>query len=124
MEFLAILNAIVLSFLVAEIIRAAFFTKKWSFRFTKGDNPIEHWKKILIIMILFILFFPLVNWLFVTYFSKVLATLGGYQVTLLFILLPATYLWIEKRILSLPWNKRDLIPVGIILIDVLISVLV
>ena len=124
MGVLSILNAIVLSFLVAEIVRAVFFTKKWSFRFTPGDKEVENWKKILIIMGLFIVFFPLINWLFISYVSVLLELLGAYQISLLFILLPATYLWIEKRILSLPWGKRDIIPVGIILIDVVVSVVV
>lgn len=124
MALLSIINAVILSFLVAEAVRALFFTKDWRFRFNHSIRPIEHWKKIAIIMVLFVFFFPLINWLFVQYVSLFLDLLGWYQLSLLFVLLPVTYLWIDKRILSLKWNKRDVIPVAIIFIDVVISAVI
>ena len=124
MRWLAILNSVILSFIAAELIRVIFFTKQWIFRFNKDPQPIENWKKALIIMALFIFVFPFINWFFVNYLSIVLEYLGAYQISLFFFLLPAIYLWIHKRILSLPWGKADLIPLSVVLLDVVITVLV
>ena len=121
MGVLSVTNALILSFLIAEAVRTIFFTKEWKYRFRKSLKPIEDWKKGLIIMVLFLLFFPFINWLFVNYVSILLDYLGWYQFSLLLVLLPGSYLWIEKRILNLSWNWKDAIPIGIIVLVIAIS---
>lgn len=116
MGALSILNAVVLSFIVAELVRVLFFTKEWRYRFNQSHEPIENWKKALIVMLLFVFAFPFINWVFTNYVSPALESLGYYQISIFLVLLSATYIWIEKRIMSLPWDKWDLIPLGIIVL--------
>jgi len=121
MEWLGILNAVILSFLVAEFIRTLFFTRKWQFRFNKNPSPIVHWKKALVVLLLFVFVFPIINWLFVNYISRALSYLGFYQVSLFFLFLPITYLWVDKWILGSEWDKSDALPIGIIFLDLLLT---
>jgi len=113
-----------LGFFAAELVRVIFFTKNWGFRFSETKREIKNWEKALTIMLLFIFIFPLINAVFVNYVSTFLEYFGWYQLTLFFILLPSVYLWIEKRVLSLGWQKRDIFPVGIILFAILITIII
>ena len=123
MEFLAIINSIILSFIFAESIVIILFTKSWQFRFKKTHEPIDIWKKILMIMILFVFVFPFINWLFANHVSPLLENLGRYQISLLFISLPSAYLITDKRILSSEWKLRDIIPVALIILNIIITIL-
>ena len=123
MGVLSILNSVILAFLVAEFIRTIFFTKEWVYRFNKNPTPLENWKKGLIITIMFVFIFPLINWVFTKYVSRLLEGFGYYQISLFFIFAPAAYLWIEKRTLSLVWEKRDAIPIAIILLSIIFTLI-
>ena len=120
-KYLVTVNSVILAFLFAELIRLIFFTRDWRYRFRESALPIKSWKKALIVMLLFLLLFPLINWIFSSYLSVYLASLGLYQISLLFLLLPVVYLWIKKRILVAAWGWSDLIPVLIIAADVAIT---
>lgn len=124
MGWLSILTAVIFAFLVSELVRSVFFTKDWRFRLKSNAEPLENWKKALLIMGFFIILFPLVNLFFVNYVSLLIELLGWYQISLLLMLLPTTFLWIQKRILSLPWTKTDWILVGLIFLILLISFLI
>ncbi|MBU0957820.1 MAG: hypothetical protein KKF56_03345 [Nanoarchaeota archaeon] len=123
MGWLSILNAVILSFLLAELIRVLFFTQKWKFRFHKNPRPIEHWKKALVVMLLFVFIFPFVNWFFVNYISSMLDNLGFYQISLFFVLFPVTYLWIDKWILGSDWENIDVLPVFVIVVDLILTII-
>jgi len=124
MGALSILNSVLLAFLLAEFVRVIFFTKDWRYRFNKESVPIESWKKGLIVLVLFVFAFPLINWVFVEYVSRVLVLLGSYQISLFVVLVAGVYLWITKRTLSLPWDRKDVVPVLVIVLDLVVTIFV
>jgi len=124
MGALSILNSVLLAFLLAEFVRVIFFTKDWRYRFNKESVPIESWKKGLIVLVLFVFAFPLINWVFVENVSRVLVLLGSYQISLFVVLVAGVYLWITKRTLSLPWDRKDVVPVLVIVLDLVVTIFV
>ncbi len=123
MEILSIINSVILSFIFAHIMIIVLFTKEWKYRFRKSTLPIEHWKKVLILLTLFLIFFPLINYTFSNYISILLDYLGWYQLSLFFIILPTAYLMVDKLILYSPWQLRDIAPIGIIIINILLTMI-
>jgi hypothetical protein len=122
LTWVGIFNGVILTFLTVELLRALLITKDWRFRFRMSKKEIEDWKKALIVMVLFVILFPIINWFFVSVLSGILTkTIGWYQVTLLLVLAPCTYLWITKRMMHLPWNWSDGIPIYITIANLLIT---
>jgi len=121
MGILSVINSLILAFLFVEFTRAILFTRGWKYRFNEGSIPLSNWKKGLILLVLFLVFFPAVNWVFTNFVPPFLEYLGFYQWSLLLILLPFSYLWIEKRILHSRWSWRDLIPIFVIILTIVAS---
>jgi hypothetical protein len=121
MDVLSIFNSVFLAFLTVEAIRLLFFTREWKYRFNKNSVPLKNWKKSIILMFLFVLIFPLINWFFIQYVSTLLVLLGLYQISLFVFLLAIIYLWIEKGILRFPFGMVDVLPILVIILDIALT---
>ncbi|MCR4284571.1 MAG: hypothetical protein NUV97_00820 [archaeon] len=122
MDLFAILNSLMVYFLIVECIRVIIFTPDWKLRTRPEGESLKHWQKVLVLMFFFLVIFPVLNWFFLNYLTIFFVWIGMYQISFFFILMPLVYLWVEKRILSYPWRWSDLIPGGIILLDVIITI--
>lgn len=130
MGALAIINTIVLSFLLAELIITVVFTKDWKFRFSSiedypGLKPFaKTWKIVCVLLLIIIVIIPLLDWIFWSQITGLISKLGIYQWFLLFFMIPMAYLWTEKKIVGRKWKGWDAIPITISVISLGTGILV
>jgi len=129
---ITILNIVILSFLVEEIITNIFFTKGGKYRFShpkqkKYSHLITFSSKhklVFIRLFLLIILLPVIDYAFWPYISFYLESLKGYQWSLFFFILPIAYLWTEKRIVGGKWHLYNIIPIGISLLSLVLGLLI
>ena len=130
MGILSTINAIVLTFILAELIITIVFTKNWKFRFRRARGhpqltPFSKtWKVVSITLLLVLVILPILDYLLWPQINILIQKLGIYQWNLLFFLLPVAYLWTEKKIIGRKWNLYDLIPASISFLSLAIGVLI
>ncbi len=124
------INTIVLTFILAELIITIVFTKNWKFRFNKvkGHPQLtpfsKTWKVVSVTLLLTLIILPVLDYLLWPQINGLIEKFGIYQWNLLFLLLPIAYLWTEKRIVGRKWNKYDFIPTSISFISLVVGILV
>ena len=130
MGILSIINTIILTFILAELIITIVFTKSWKFRFrrAKGHPQLKPfsktWKVVSVTLLLVLVILPILDYLLWPQINGLIERLGIYQWNLLFFLSPIAYLWTEKRIVGRKWHLYDLIPVSISILSVIIGILI
>ncbi len=130
-NILAVINTILLSFLLAELILTIVFDKHWKFRFKRIKNHpnlrpySKRYKVVSIVLLMLIIIIPILDYFLWPHLTSIIKKLGHYQWSLLFISLPIAYLWTEKIIIGekqkKKWKIQDAIPISVMILSSLIS---